>query len=166
MARSVFFSFHYKPDVMRVSQVRQIGALSGNKAASDNDWETVTKGGEAAITKWIADQMKGRSCTVVLVGENTANRKWINHEIVKSWNARMGVVGIRIHGLKNTDGDIATMGKNPFDFITHGPNSKKLSTIVKCYNPAGTNSKERYAWIEKNLANAVEEAIKIRNANA
>ncbi len=165
MARRVFYSFHYKPDVMRTSQVRQIGALSGNKPASDNDWETVTKGGDVAIKKWIADQMTGRSCTVVLIGEKTANRKWINHEIVKSWDAGMGVVGIRIHGLKNTDGKIATSGENPFDFITHGATKKKLSTIVKCYNPAGTNSKDRYAWIEKHLANAVEEAIEIRNTN-
>ena len=168
MARRVFFSFHYKPDVMRASQVRQIGALSGNQSASDNDWEKITSGGDkdAKIKKWIASQMNGRSCTVVLVGENTAKRKWINHEIVKSWDAGMGVVGIRIHGLKNTDGNIATSGGNPFDFIPHTPTKKKLSTIVKCYNPVGTNSKDRYAWIEKNLANAVEEAIEIRNANA
>ncbi len=30
MARRVFYSFHYKPDVMRVSQVRNIGALEAN----------------------------------------------------------------------------------------------------------------------------------------
>jgi hypothetical protein len=77
----------------------------------------------------------------------------------------MGVVGIRIHELKNMDGDIAKMGNNPFDYITFGDSEKKLSAVVKCYNPAGTNSKERYAWISKHLANAVEEAIKIRNAN-
>ncbi len=77
----------------------------------------------------------------------------------------MGVVGIHIHGLKNLDGKISTKGNNPFDYITHGPTKKKLSSIVKCYNPAGTNSKERYAWISKHLANAVEEAIKIRNEN-
>ena len=165
MARRVFYSFHYKPDVMRVSQVRQIGALEGNQPASDNDWETITNGGEAAIKKWIANQMKGRSCTLVLVGENTANRKWINYEIVESWNAGMGVAGIRIHGLKNTDGYIAKMGKNPFDYITSGDSKRKLSSVVKCYNPAGNNSKERYAWISKHLANAVAEAIKIRNAN-
>jgi len=29
MARQIFYSFHYKPDVMRVSQVRNIGALEG-----------------------------------------------------------------------------------------------------------------------------------------
>jgi len=165
MARRVFYSFHYKPDATRASQVRNIGALEGNKPASDNDWEKVVGGGDAAIKRWIAGQMKGRSCTVVLVGAKTANRKWINHEIIESWNAGMGVVGIRIHGLKNTDGNIASRGNNPFEYIYFGNPKKKLSTVVKCYNPAGTNSKDRYAWIKKHLANAVEEAIKIRREN-
>lgn len=165
MARRVFYSFHYKPDVMRVSQVRNIGALESNRPATDNDWETVKSGKDIAIKRWITAQMKGRTCTVVLIGENTANRKWINHEIIKSWDDGMGVVGIRIHGLKNTDGDIANMGKNPFDYIGYGNTGKKLSSIVKCYNPAGSNSKERYAWIAKHLENAVSKAIKIRNDN-
>jgi hypothetical protein len=165
MARQIFFSFHYKPDVMRASMVREIGALEGNMQASDNDWEKITSGGGPAIEKWITDQMKGRSCTVVLVGANTAKRKWIDYEIVKSWDDGMGVVGIRIHGIKNVDGKIAARGNNPFDYITHGVTKKKLSSIVKCYDPAGSDSKERYAWISKHIANAVEEAIKIRNAN-
>jgi len=165
MARRVFYSFHYKPDAMRASQVRQIGALEGNRPASDNDWETITGGGDPAIKRWISDQMKGRSCTVVLVGQNTANRKWINYEIIQSWDAGMGVVGICIHGLKNVDQKTATKGNNPFDYITHGTTKKKLSSIVKCYNPAGATSKERYAWIAKHLANAVDEAITIRSNN-
>lgn len=165
MPRRVFYSFHYKPDVMRVSQVRNIGALEANRPATDNDWETIKNGNDVAIKRWITQQMNGRSCTVVLVGANTANRKWINHEIIKSWDEGMGVVGIRIHGLKNTDGYIANQGKNPFDYIGYGNTGKKLSSIVKCYNPAGSNSKERYAWIAKHLENAVEEAIRIRNAN-
>ncbi len=67
MPRKCFYSFHYKPDVMRVSQVRNIGALEANKPASDNDWETVKSGKDLAIKRWITNQMKGRSCTVVLV---------------------------------------------------------------------------------------------------
>lgn len=74
----------------------------------------------------------------------------------------MGVVGIRIHGLKNEDGKISTRGENPFDYIKYG--DKKLSSVVKCYAPSGENSTERYAWISKHLANAVEEAINIRNS--
>ena len=111
--------------------------------------------------------MKNRTCTVVLVGAQTANRKWINYEIVKSWNDGKGVVGIYIHGLKNADGRISNKGANPFDSITytHGERKRKLSSIVKCYNPTGSNSQERYNWIKKHLANAIEEAIKIRNNN-
>ena len=165
MARHVFYSFHYKPDVMRVAQVRNIGRLEANRPVTDNDWEKITADGDTAIERWIAQQMVGRSCTVVLVGENTANRKWINYEIVKSWNNGMGLVGINIHGLKNTDGHIANKGANPFDFIGYGNTGKKLSSITKCYNPTGSNSKERYAWIAKHFENAVEEAIRIRNAN-
>lgn len=165
MARRVFYSFHYSPDCWRAATVRNIGSLEGNRPAPDNDWETVKKGGDAAIKKWIAGQMKGRSCTVVLVGSNTANRKWINHEIIKSWDWGMGVVGINIHGLKNSDGKVSAKGTNPFSKIGLGDTGKKLSSLVKCYDPVGINSQERYAWIKKHLANAAEEAIRIRNEN-
>jgi len=163
--RNCFYSFHYKPDNWRAATVRNIGVIEGNKPATDNDWEAVTKAGDTAIKNWIAKQMKGRSCTVVLVGTNTANRKWINHEIVKSWDEGMGVVGIYIHGLKNSEGKISTKGSNPFSYIGYGNTGKKLSSLVKCYEPNGSNSQERYAWITKHLANAVEEAIKIRANN-
>ena len=165
MARRAFFSFHYKPDSSRAGQVRNMGMVEGNTPVSDNDWETVTRKGDAAIKKWIADQMHGRSCTVVLVGSNTAGRKWINHEIVKSWDDGKGVVGIHVHGLKNLDGKTSTMGSNPFANITHSQSGKRLSAIVKCYNPSGSDSKGRYAWIKEHLANAVEEAIQIRKDN-
>ena len=162
MARRCFFSFHYEPDVFRVSQIREIGAIEGNRPATDNDWEKVTSGKERAIKKWIAEQMRGRSCTIVLVGSNTANRKWINYEIAKSWDDGMGVVGIYIHGLENSEGLVATGGDDPFFYINYGNTGKKLSSIVKCYKPQGTTSNSRYEWIAKHLANAVEEAIEIQ----
>ena len=163
--RQVFYSFHYKPDNWRVSQVRNIGSIEGNRPTTDNDWEEIKKGGNKAIETWINKQMKNRSCTVVLVGSNTANRKWINYEIVKSWDEGMGVVGIHIHGLQNNAQETATKGGNPFDHIKHGKTGLKLSQIVNCYDPAGKDSAEKYAWISKHLSNAIEEAIEIRNGN-
>lgn len=165
MKRRVFYSFHYDPDNWRAAQVRNIGSIEGSMPASDNDWETVRRGGDRAIKHWIAGQMRFRTCTVVLVGSNTANRKWIDYEIIKSWKDGMGVVGICIHGLRNAERYISRKGQNPFDSINHGNSGKKLSSIVRCYDPAGRNSAERYAWISKHLANAVEEAIKIRSEN-
>lgn len=161
MKRRVFYSFHYEPDNWRAGEVRNIGVIEGNRPATGNRWEAVKSRGDAAIKRWIADQMHGRSCTVVLVGANTANRKWINYEIVESWNQRMGVIGIRIHGLRDKDGLTAKMGHNPFDYIDY--KQGKLSDVVKCYNPLGHSSKEKYDWVVQNLSNAVEEAIQIRN---
>src|SRR5713226_9302931 len=134
MARRVFFSFHYKPDNWRVSQVRNIGVIEGNRALSDNDWEAVKGGGDKAIKAWIDGQLYGRSCTVVLAGEKTAGRKWIKYEIEESWNAGKGVVGIYIHNLEDSNGNQSQKGRNPFDDITR-EGGKKLSTIVKVYDP-------------------------------
>lgn len=165
MARRAFYSFHYTPDNWRAAQVRNIGSVEGNRPATDNDWEAIKKGGESAIKRWIAGQMKNRSCTVVLVGSNTANRKWITYEIIKSWNDHMGVVGIHIHGLKDANGNMSSKGANPFTEITLGNSDTRLSSVVKCYNPAGRTSKERYDWISEHLAKAVAEAIRIRQNN-
>lgn len=98
--RQIFYSFHFDNDVMRVQQVRNMGALEENKPVSANEWEQVKKGGDSAIEKWIDDNMKYRSCVVVLVGEDTANRKWVKHEIKKAWKDGKGVVGIYVHNLK------------------------------------------------------------------
>ena len=160
--RQIFYSFHYASDSWRASQVRNIGVVEGSKPASDNDWEEVKRGGDDAIRKWISGQMKYRSCTVVLVGSHTANRKWINHEIIKSWNDGMAVVGIYIHGLKDYDGYVSNSGHDPFDYITFNRSGKALSSLVKCYEPIGLDSKEKYAWISNNLSKIVEEAIWIR----
>ena len=114
--------------------------VDGNHPVSDNDWESITQGGESAIRDWIEDQFYGRSCTIVLVGTNTAKRKWIDYEIIESWNRGMGVVGIHIHRLKNLNGSIFRKGPNPFAHIGCGTSATKLSSIVRCYNPQGTNS--------------------------
>ena len=156
MTRRVFFSFHYKPDNWRASQVRNIGTVEGNKAASDNDWETVTKGGDVAIKEWIDDQMSGKSCAVVLVGEKTADRKWIKYEIKKAWNDGRGLLGIHVNKLKDADGDTATKGGNPFDFKVGDEN---LSELVKCYTPSGTTSKDVYESISDNIEAWIEDAI-------
>lgn len=163
MARRVFYSFHYKPDNWRASQVRNMGVIEGNRPCSENDWETVTKGGEPAIKRWISDQMGGKSCVVVLIGANTAGRKWITHEIIKGWDEKKGVVGVYIHNLLNSDQDQSSKGQNPFDSIGYGDTGRKLSSIVKAYDPPYSSSASVYDHIKKNLESWIEEAIDIRD---
>lgn len=158
--RQIFYSFHYSNDVMRVAQLRNIGALEDNKPVSENEWEEVKKKSDAGIEKWIDDNMNYRSCVVVMVGEETANRKWVKHEIKKAWTEKKGVLGIYIHNINCPRKGKSKQGLNPFDNFTIG--GKKMSQIVKCYNPSSTDA---YNDIKRNIENWIEEAITIRNNN-
>lgn len=156
--RQVFYSFHYKKDVMRVSQIRNIGALEDNKPVSDNDWEEVKRKGDDNIKKRINDNMKYRSCVIVMVWEETADRKWVKYEIKKAREDGKGLMWIYIHNLKDPRNWTCWKGKNPFEAFS--VNGKNLSDIVKCYNP---NPSDAYNDIKNHLEEWVEEAIKIRD---
>ena len=156
--RQVFYSFHFDNDVMRVQQIRNIGAIEDNKPVSVNQWEEVKKGGEAAIKKWINDNLKYKSCVIVLIGEETANRKWVKYEIEKAWEDGKGVVGIYVHNLKCPRKGKGTKGANPFEKIKFD-DGEKLSDIINVYNP---NSSDAYNDIADNIEDWIEEAIEIR----
>lgn len=160
MTRKVFYSFHYEKDSWRVNQVRHIGVVEGNEPVIPSKWEDIARSGDRQIKAWITEQMRSRTCTVVLVGTCTAYRRWVRHEICEAWNRGMGVVGIRIHGLADQNGNVSYLGENPFSFV--GIDGTPFSSFVKCYNPTGANSTQRYNWIRNNLSNMVEEAIQIR----
>lgn len=153
--RQIFYSFHFDNDVMRVQQIRNIGALEDNKPVSANDWEEVKKKGQASIEKWIDDNMKSRSCVVVLVGEKTADRPWVDYEIRKAWNDGKGLLGIYIHNLKCPRKGKSLKGSNPFDQINFKSGSK-LSSVVSCYDPS---SNDTYNDIKDNIEQWIEKAI-------
>lgn len=155
--RQVFYSFHFDNDVMRVQQIRNMGVLEGNTPVSVNDWEEVKKKGDAAIEKWIDDNMNYRSCVVVLVGEKTASRPWIKHEIKKAWKDGRGLLGIYVHNLKDPNTGTCSKGTNPF---TQFP-FKVGNTVyaIKCHDP---KSDDAYNDIKDHIETWIEDAIKQR----
>lgn len=162
MARRVFYSFHFENDAHRAAQVRSMGFVEGDPKTTPNGWEVVKAGGDAAIKRWIDGEMQGRTCAVVLVGSQTASRKFVKYEITEAWNRGLGVVGIRIHGLKNLAQQTDVAGPNPFSSFTMPDRITNMANVVKCYDPVGLDSKAKYGWIAQYLAAAVEEAIQIR----
>lgn len=158
MAKKCFLSFHYKPDSWRVQQVKQMGSIEEQPLLSSNKWEEVKKGGDDAIRKWIDDNMKGKSCLVVLVGEKTAGRRWVNYEIKKAWEKGMGVLAVRIHGLENSAGEQAKIGGDPFD----GLKVDGVAVKGRIHNPPFSTSKFVYDDIAENIGDWVQAAIDAR----
>jgi len=152
--RQIFYSFHYDNDVLRVAQIRSIGALEDNKPVSDNEWETVKSGGDRAIENWIDNNMRYRSCVVVLVGSDTANRRWVRYEIEKAWNEDKGLFGIFIQNINCPRNGKCDQGLNPFEQVAATRGKR-----IKCYNP---DSWDAYNDIRNNIEKWVEEAINQR----
>ena len=96
--------------------------------------------------------MENTSVTVVLVGADTANRPWVQYEIIESHNRGNGLLGIYIHGIKDVKGQIDFKGKNPFERIYCEDNGKKtfFSEIYKTYNWVFDNGYNNFdKWIEQ-----------------
>lgn len=113
MKRQVFFSFHFENDIWRVGQIRNIGVIEGQELFSDNGWEKVRQKKEADIKAWIDKELNMRSCVIVLIGTETASRKWVQYEIKEAWKRGKGIVGIYINKLKNSQGEQSQKGDNP-----------------------------------------------------
>lgn len=150
MAQSVFFSFQYEPDNWRVQQVMNMGAISGGSAFTPQDWESVRYKTDAAIEKWIHDQMLYTKAVIVLVGATTSKSRWVKHEIIKGWNDKRPLLGVRVHGLLNRDGYTSSPGENPFAGISL-TSGGTIADHVPLITPAGSDSRGVYRDIQDNL---------------
>lgn len=159
MARTVFYSFHYDRDAWRVQQVAKMGQVEGQPIMNAQDWEQVKRKGDAAIKKWISDQMAYKKAVVVLIGAETASRPWVHFEIAKAWDDRRPLVGIRIHGLADSLGRTDSVGANPFEKVSL-QNGGKVADYVPIFSPSGITSKDVYANIATNLPGWIDRAYK------
>lgn len=119
MKRYTFFSFCYddvrnfRANVVRNSYVTKYGK---DKFIDGSIWEDAKTKSPTKIKELIDNSgIKNTSVTAVLIGDHTANRRWINYEIVKSFEQGNGILGIHINRIKDKTGHITHKGLNPLD---------------------------------------------------
>ena len=150
MIRKVFYSFHFDNDTWRAGQVRNIGSVEGDKPVNGNRWEDVKSKSDSTIKAWIDDNLYDKSCLVVLIGERTSERKWVNYEINRAWELGKAVCGIYIHNLEDILGKQSAKGINP------------LASYMPVFESSYSTSKYVYDDIKNSIADLIEEAIKMR----
>ncbi|MFI8662076.1 TIR domain-containing protein [Rhodococcus qingshengii] len=166
MTKSAFVSFHYQRDYWRVQQVLQMGALDGQVELTHQKWEEVRRTGEAAVTAWIDQQMNYKKAVIVLVGNETGSRKFVQYGIRRAWIMRKPLLGIRIHGLKDSSGYTDAPGLNPFTSFGFSDSSKTYADFVPVYDPAAftgksyPSSSDNYNAIKTNIANWADNGYK------
>lgn len=151
MARKVFYSFHFDNDNWRAGQVRNIGSVEGDKPVAGNKWEEVKSKSDSTIKQWIDDNLKDKSCLVVLIGEKTSERKWVKYEIERAWELGKAVCGIYINKLEDSNGNQSKKGNTP------------LGSHIPVFESGYFSSKYIYDDIKNNISELVEKAITVRS---
>lgn len=164
MARRAFFSFHHKQDSWRAGQVRNswLTKVEENTFLDAAAWEKVKRNGDAAVEAWIDRELKGTSVTVVLIGKQTAARRWIKYEIKQSYKRGNGMIGVYIHGIKDEKRESSWWrGHNPFEDLQVSirksffglfdyDSDVKLSDLYPTYYWVGDNGRDNLPmWIEE-----------------
>jgi hypothetical protein len=155
MARRVFFSFHYKNDVWRASQVRNSWVTQGREAAGFIDsaeFEKIKGKGDFAVKNWINEQLKGTSVTVVLIGCETSNRKYVKYEVKESYKKGNVLLGIYIHKQKDKNGNTSKKGDTTFGELGIDKNGQSVYffQVAKTYDYVADDGYKKLGdWIEK-----------------
>jgi len=145
MARRVFFSFHYERDAWRAGQVRNSWVTKTDRETAGfwdaASWEEVKKKGDGAIKRWIDEHLEGTSVTVVLIGSETSERKYVQYEINQSWDKGNGLIGINIHNQKDQDENTDVKVLDPFNNLGY--------TGIKIYDWVNDNGYQNLGdWVE------------------
>lgn len=163
MARKVFYSFHYERDAWRAAQVRNSNAIADEDEYGVIDgveWEKIEREGDDAIKRWIRSQLQHTSVTVVLIGTETASRRWVNYEIVESWKRGNAILGIRIHNMKNQESKTDFVGANPLEKIQF-TDGALLSSVCKTYDWIANDGRTNMGrWVD----DAFDDRDKIKKA--
>jgi len=162
MTRHVFYSLHYEQDRARAELVRNIPGLVPNLEAKPAEWDTIRRSGDFAFKRWFEQQIKGRSCLIVLIGAETAARPRVHYEIERWSQLKLGMLGVHIHQLKDAGGKPGVKGQNPFEHPASGLG--ELASQVRVYEAPETDSKLAYRYIADNLSKWVETAVAKRSA--
>ena len=118
MPRYSFFSFCYE-DVknFKVNVVRNSWLLnhSTDTFIDGSIWEKEKSKGPTVIKNLIEIGLKKTSVTTILIGDETAERRWVKYEIVKSFEKGNGILGIHINRIRGKEQVISSRGLNPLD---------------------------------------------------
>jgi hypothetical protein len=80
-------------------------------------FEKCQRTGDEALKRFLSEGLVGSSVTCVLVGAETAWRRWVRYEILKSFVDGKGLFGVSLSGVPDMDKRVDGRGSNPFSCL-------------------------------------------------
>ena len=115
--RHCFFIFDYDDDLAQARHIESLDLAVATAAAGfddDADWKAAVAKGDEAVKELIDNAILGTSATVVLIGEHTAERDYVDYAFEQSIKRQNGILGIFVHDIPDASGATAAKGKVPY----------------------------------------------------
>lgn len=118
MPRRTFFSFHCVPDVWRAWNVRNCWVVRPQDEIDtgffdSSVFESKQRQGDDTLKAFLREGVENTSVTCVLAGAETWTRRWVRYEIARSIVKGNGLLTVYIHGVKNSNSQVAQKGADP-----------------------------------------------------
>ena len=150
--RVIFPSYDWD-DVVYVNQIIQAPKFIGAQTMGFKSGvpQEALKNSDAAIKRWIDEQMVGCSCLVLFQGERTYQSRWVAYEMQKAYEEDMGRFVVKLDGMKNPWGGFSQPGLDPYkahNRYSYEPNNNGY--IIRHYSWIYDNGHDNFAdWIEE-----------------
>ncbi len=133
--RRTFFSFHYKRDIWRAKQVRNSWITKPDRKDcgffDSSVFESKQRTSDEALKRFLREGLQGAGVTCVLAGNQTAYRRWVRYELVRSFRVGKGILCVKIHRQKNSQGLTDTEGPNPLEHLAFRVDGDRLRFLEK-----------------------------------
>ena len=153
--RKIFPSYHWESDVFYVNQIVNLPVVVGKeemgfiKGVPNEE----AKKSDAAIMRWIEENMRQCSCLVLFIGEQTYRSYWVMRELQLALQLRKAMLSIYLTGMRGPHGKIQERdGIDPFQYHGLYTENEAVEAYVVC----------QYWWVldngSKNIGRWIEDA--------
>ena len=159
--------FSHDPDEPRAEVVRRHWlAKPDREDAGFFDplaWGEATLAGPPTIRQFLEDALDHTSATCVLIGPQTAERRWMHFEIVESIQRRNRIIGVHISGIPDGKQQTAAPGKNPLEELAIAIADDGASiTVLQYRQNAWGKYQDNHGWPLANPAPSQKRGKMIR----
>src|ERR1019366_2170566 len=133
MARRTFFPFHYKPDVSKAWIVRNSWVTKVAQGQRDDAgffdssvFEAEQRESDDALKGFLRRGLENTTVTCILVGQQTALRRWVRYEIFRSFIRGNGLLAVRINSIASLNSPATLAGSDPFGSLAFWVDKDRL----------------------------------------
>jgi hypothetical protein len=139
----VFFSFHYSHDYDRITRIMEsFTSKTGNTCTpfiTDDEIERMKREGLESILTWIETEVSKADAVVLLIGEHSYGRYFIDYEIAMAKKYNIPVIGIYIDQIPDRTGAL-------------GKRNSELWNDIQVYDWINDQGEINIdSWIEKKI---------------